>query len=164
MRTNWLDRDRSRVVDVTPLGGRRFRVVVDGVALELEAEALGGGAYRLIHEGTPVPVRVTAAGPRRYVRIGTLDFVIDRAAVEAAGRPRAKPAGGLESPMPGLVTRVMVRVGETVKQGQPLLAIEAMKMEHLVRAPREGKVRALRASSGEMVSPGVALVELEEES
>ena len=98
-----------------------------------------------------------------FVRIGTLDFVIDRGAASSAGRSRAGPAGGLESPMPGGVTRVMVTAGEIVKKGQPLLAIEAMKMEHLIRSPRDGKVRELHAKAGEMVSPGVALAELEEE-
>jgi biotin carboxyl carrier protein len=164
VRTGWLDRDRTRAVDVTSLGGKRYRVEVDGVSLELEAESLGGGAYRLTWDGQSVPVRVTPAGTRRFVRLGALDFVLERAVAQTAGRPRAKHSGGLESPMPGLVTRVMVRVGEVVKKGQPLLAIEAMKMEHLVRAPRDGKVRGLRAASGEMVTPGVALVELEEES
>jgi len=146
---------------VTPLGGSRFRVVVDGAALELEVEALGGGAYRLLQAASTTLARVTAAGVRRFVRIGALDFVLERAAAGAT-RARAQATGGLESPMPGLVTRVMVQVGESVKRGQPLVAVEAMKMEHVLRAPRDGKVRTLRAASGEMVSPGVALVELEE--
>jgi 3-methylcrotonyl-CoA carboxylase alpha subunit len=164
VRTSWLDRDRGRTVDVTPMSGGRFRVVVDGVALELEAEALGGGVYRLMHEGVATTALVTAVGPRRFVRIGTLDFVIDRGGPSSSGRSRSGPAGGLESPMPGVVTRVMVTAGEIVKKGQPLLAIEAMKMEHLIRSPRDGKVRELRAKAGEMVSPGVALAELEEEA
>ena len=164
MRTAWLDQGRARTVDVTPLEGCRYRVEVDGTAFELEAESLGGGAYRLARDGQAVPVRVTVDGSRRFVRLGALDFVLDRTVVEASGRPRANPTGGLESPMPGLVTRVMVSVGEIVKKGQPLVAIEAMKMEHMVRAPRDGKIRGLRATSGEMVSPGVALVELEEEA
>ena len=65
--------------------------------------------------------------------------------------------------MPGVVTRVMVAAGDTVRKGQPLLAIEAMKMEHLIRAPRDGRVKEVRASAGEMVNGGVALVELEAE-
>jgi 3-methylcrotonyl-CoA carboxylase alpha subunit len=162
MRTHWLDGGRVREALVTPLGGSRFRVVVDGAALELEVEALGGGAYRLLRDGSATPARVTAAGSRRFVRIGTLDFVLERAAGSASGRSRAHAAGGLESPLPGLVTRVMVQVGESVKKGQPLVAVEAMKMEHVLRSPRDGQVRTLRAAPGEMVSPGVALVELEE--
>jgi 3-methylcrotonyl-CoA carboxylase alpha subunit len=89
-----------------------------------------------------------------------MDFVLER---EVAGRPRARAhGGGLEAPMPGVVTRVHVAAGDQVRQGQPLVAIEAMKMEHVLRAPRDGKVRAVAAQPGEMVSGGVALVELEE--
>jgi 3-methylcrotonyl-CoA carboxylase alpha subunit len=61
-----------------------------------------------------------------------------------------------------VVTRVHVAVGEAVRRGQPLIAIEAMKMEHVLRAPRDGRVRTLAARLGEMVKGGVALVELEE--
>jgi 3-methylcrotonyl-CoA carboxylase alpha subunit len=66
--------------------------------------------------------------------------------------------------MPGVVTRVMVAAGEIVEKGQPLLALEAMKMEHLVRAPRDGTVRSIAATVGQMVSAGVPLVELDEAS
>jgi 3-methylcrotonyl-CoA carboxylase alpha subunit len=60
------------------------------------------------------------------------------------------------------VTRVLVKAGDTVEKGQPLLALEAMKMEHLIRAPRDGVVRAIAASVGQMVNGGVPLVEMDE--
>ena len=63
--------------------------------------------------------------------------------------------------MPGVVTRVMVQAGDTVEKGQPLLAIEAMKMEHVIRAPRAGRIVRIAAAAGEMVKGGVALVEME---
>ncbi len=66
--------------------------------------------------------------------------------------------------MPGLVTRVMVTTGNPVKKGQPLVALEAMKMEHVIRSPRAGRVRSVTAKAGEMVNGGVPLVELEAES
>ncbi|TMQ71022.1 MAG: hypothetical protein E6K80_06810 [Candidatus Eisenbacteria bacterium] len=66
--------------------------------------------------------------------------------------------------MPGVVTKVLVAEGEDVRKGQPLLAVEAMKMEHLIRAPREGRIARVLARAGEMVSGGVPLVELEGEA
>jgi biotin carboxyl carrier protein len=133
---------------------------VDGVATDYGLEALDDGRLRLITPQGVVRARVTAAGNRRYVRVQRMDFVLER---EASGRPRARaPGGGLEAPMPGVVTRVHVAVGEAVRRGQPLIAIEAMKMEHVLRAPRDGRVRTLAARLGEMVKGGVALVELEE--
>jgi 3-methylcrotonyl-CoA carboxylase alpha subunit len=64
--------------------------------------------------------------------------------------------------MPGVVTRVLVAAGDAVTKGQPLLALEAMKMEHLIRAPRDGRIRSVAASVGEMVNGGVPLVEMDE--
>jgi 3-methylcrotonyl-CoA carboxylase alpha subunit len=69
--------------------------------------------------------------------------------------------GGLEAPMPGKVIAVKVAPGDTVMKGDELLVVEAMKMENAVRAPREGRVKSVSAQVGDMVSPGVVLVELE---
>ena len=64
--------------------------------------------------------------------------------------------------MPGVVTRVMVKPGDEVKKGQPLVALEAMKMEHLIRSPRDGRVASIAAALGAMVAGGATLVELDE--
>jgi biotin carboxyl carrier protein len=161
VRRAFRDGERVREVEVVPLGSGRWRVVVDGAAMELAAEPLGPGRFRLLGPDGVVTAEVTAAGARRFVRLGAMDFVLE---AEAGGRARARgPAGGgLEAPMPGVVTRVLVSAGDDVRRGQPLIAIEAMKMEHLVRAPRDGRVRRVAARAGETVNGGAALVELEE--
>jgi biotin carboxyl carrier protein len=64
----------------------------------------------------------------------------------------------LEAPMPGKVTRVLVAVGDRVKKGEVLVTVEAMKMEHALKAPRDGVVEVLKAEVGALVSPGTALV------
>ncbi len=161
MRSTWQDGDRVRAVDVTPLGGGRYRVVVDDVTLEVEAQPMGEGRLRLVTAEGAVVTQVTADDARCFVRLGHLDFVLERLSGSARARARGH-GGGLESPMPGVVTRVMVAAGDEVKKGQPLLAIEAMKMEHLIRATRDGRVRELRARAGDMVNGGVPLVEMEE--
>jgi 3-methylcrotonyl-CoA carboxylase alpha subunit len=66
--------------------------------------------------------------------------------------------------MPGVVIRVMVGPGEEVRKGQPLVSLEAMKMEHVIRAPRDGRIRTVTAAAGELVNGGTPLVELEEEA
>ena len=69
--------------------------------------------------------------------------------------------GGLTAPMNGSIVRVLVEVGQTVEAGTQLVVLEAMKMEHSLRAPHGGVVKALFFQEGEMVSEGSALVELE---
>lgn len=63
--------------------------------------------------------------------------------------------------MNGSIVRVLVEVGQAVEAGTQLVVLEAMKMEHSIRAPQAGTVKALYCQEGEMVSEGAALVELE---
>ncbi|MDQ3875340.1 MAG: acetyl/propionyl-CoA carboxylase subunit alpha, partial [Actinomycetota bacterium] len=67
----------------------------------------------------------------------------------------------LSSPMPGAVVRVDVAPGETVEAGQPLVVLEAMKMEHTVSAPHAGRVADVRVAAGDQVESGRVLVVLE---
>ncbi len=164
MKSLWKDGDRTREVEIEAQGSGCWRVKVDGVALELCVETLPNGDLRLAEpeRGRVTMAEVTAAGARRFVHLAGADYVIER---ESGGRPRGRAgSGSLEAPMPGVVTRVMVAAGDDVKQGQPLVAIEAMKMEHVIRAPRDGRVKSVAARTGEMVNPGLALVELEPEA
>lgn len=161
MRTEWKDGDRTREVEVKAAGPGFWKVTVDGAELSLEAEILDGGRMRIADGDGSHVVEITSSGKQRFVRVGTMDFVLER--IEAGRRrARAHAGGGLEAPMPGVVTKVLIAEGDAVKKGQPLLAVEAMKMEHLIRAPRDGRVAVLHTRQGEMVSPGTALVELEE--
>jgi 3-methylcrotonyl-CoA carboxylase alpha subunit len=74
---------------------------------------------------------------------------------------QSEPAGGLTAPMPGKVIAVHVAAGEKVKRGQPLLVMEAMKMEHTIAAPGEGTVKELLYGVGDQVAEGAALITLE---
>ena len=73
----------------------------------------------------------------------------------------AAAAGGLGAPMPGKVTAVLVEAGAEVEAGAPLLVLEAMKMEHVIKAPSAGTVTDLPFKVGDQVSEGVALVAFE---
>ncbi|MGW2402255.1 ATP-binding protein [Kitasatospora sp. NPDC001664] len=69
--------------------------------------------------------------------------------------------GGLTAPMPGTVTVVKTSPGEQVRRGQPLLVLEAMKMEHVITAPHDGTVSELRAAAGSTVAMDELLVVVE---
>jgi len=70
--------------------------------------------------------------------------------------------GGLTAPMNGSIVRVLVEPGQIVEAGATLLVLEAMKMEHSIRAPKAGTVKALHCAEGDMVGDGAVLVEVEE--
>jgi len=80
-----------------------------------------------------------------------------------ANHGHAFPHEHLRSPMTGRVVVVHVAPGDHVAQGQPLLVVEAMKMEHVIRSPRAGVVLRLACAPGRQVEGGAELVELEPE-
>jgi 3-methylcrotonyl-CoA carboxylase alpha subunit len=80
---------------------------------------------------------------------------IDPLAASAGEDPTA---GRLTAPMPGRVTQLMVAAGTKVRRGEPLMIIEAMKMEHTVAAPADGVVEAVRFAVGDLVEEGAELI------
>ena len=84
-------------------------------------------------------------------------------APQAAPAPAAAPAASagseqVVSPMPGNILNVNVKVGDTVKKGQVLLILEAMKMENEIMAPKDGIVTAVNVQKGSTVESGALLV------
>ena len=84
-----------------------------------------------------------------------LDDPTARAAEQEGG------TGRLTAPMPGTVVRVLVEPGQTVEAGAPLMLLEAMKMEHTIKAPAAGTVSAVNFAAGDQVSEGVDLLVLD---
>jgi len=70
--------------------------------------------------------------------------------------------GGLTAPMNGSIVRVLVEAGQSVEAGATLIVLEAMKMEHSIRAQQAGVVKGLFYAEGDMVSEGAVLLELED--
>jgi pyruvate carboxylase subunit B len=85
------------------------------------------------------------------------------APAKAGGRPRASKPGHVATAMPGTIVDVLVQVGKQVKAGDPVLVIEAMKMENEVQAPISGTVVAIHVGKGDKVTPDEALVEIQPE-
>ncbi|MBO0400784.1 3-methylcrotonyl-CoA carboxylase, partial [Aeromonas veronii] len=65
--------------------------------------------------------------------------------------------GGLTSPMPGKIFKIVKEVGSEVKKGETILILEAMKMEHSIRSDKDGKVKKISYQVGELVQGGVTL-------
>jgi len=118
------------------------------------------GRFDLEIDGTRRVYRIHRVGADTYIHAS--DGSSTLAEVPRFGDPeRAAPSGSLLAPMPGLVLRVLAEVGAVVTAGQPLLVLEAMKMEQTVSAPADGVVAELRAKAGEQVSTGQILAVLD---
>ena len=86
-------------------------------------------------------------------------YVID--VDESAKRRRARHRDhSTSAPMPGVVLKILVKPGDVVTKGTPLVILEAMKMEHAIVAHTDGTVSAINCREGELVQPGVDLVTL----
>jgi pyruvate carboxylase subunit B len=141
-------------------------VHVDGRRVELdyeEVDQLGqvalladGMSYGMSIEGDAQQVSAVIAGHLYAVEI---EDERERAA-HAAEREASRGGGPIKSVMPGIVVELLVSVGDAVAKGQPLLILEAMKMQNEIAAPTGGVVRAVHVARGEAVGSGAKLVTL----
>jgi 3-methylcrotonyl-CoA carboxylase alpha subunit len=145
-------------------------VLDDGARLEVRvgqqsyaATRDGHGSMRITSDpATTGRVAWTAAaGDVRWVFVD--GKVFELAEARPLARARSGHHGSLMAPMPATVTRVLVGVGSAVKRGEPLVILEAMKMELPVRANGPGTVTAIHCHEGELVQPGLALIEIDED-
>lgn len=126
---------------------RKFKIKVDGKEYLVEMEEIGAVA-----PAAPVAPAPAPAAPA------------SEPAVEASPAPAAPvsvaPAGAdaMPSPMPGTILRILVNVGDTVAENQPLMILEAMKMENEIVASKAGVVSGIHVANGQVVNPGDALI------
>jgi propionyl-CoA carboxylase alpha chain len=135
-----------------------YRLTRDGLVAE--------GNVKLVRS-SPERVVLEVDGVRRSFEVAAYDGLVcvDSSLGSVALTPVERftdpshqmSAGSLLAPMPGVVTRVGVQVGDAVKQGQPLLWLEAMKMEHTISAPADGVVAELSVAAGQQVEVGAVL-------
>ena len=146
-------------------GGETLEVRVEGESAVLDGRAVAfhatraGGKLEVIHVGEAVfRVRAERDGNRVFVWCAGIAHEFRRAAGRAASAGIA--AGGLLAPMPGRVRRVLPGEGARVGKGDVILILEAMKMEHAIRAPRDGTVARVLFGEGDLVEAGAILAEM----
>jgi glutaconyl-CoA/methylmalonyl-CoA decarboxylase subunit gamma len=122
---------------------RKFNIKVNGTSYEVEVEEIGGGgAYVAPAAVVSAP---TPAAP---------------AAQKAAPKAAAPVADGeqITAPMPGNIWAVNATVGQSVKEGDVVLVLEAMKMENEIMAPCSGKIASVQVEKGDAVETGQVLL------
>ena len=156
-------------VEIT-VGTRTLTATIEGTKVVLEGssftvEAVGGGFYQVTDGDKQWTVAVAGPLDDRWVFIDgqVAQVTIDATSPKAAGASPRRRSGtpDLSSPMPATVIRLLVKPGDRVARGDTLIVLEAMKMELPIRAARDAVVRAVHCKPGQLVQPGLALLELE---
>ena len=144
--------------------GGRPAVKLDGRALDVDARPMEGFFISMLVGGKAHEVTVEPDGDGWRVQVGIeahrVSFIDPLRPTRAGGKSAAGRTEGLTqitSMMPGKVVRVLVKVGDTVAEGQDLVVVEAMKMENAITAPAAGRVLELKAASGDAVETGALL-------
>jgi acetyl/propionyl-CoA carboxylase alpha subunit len=122
-------------------------------------EPLGHGRYRV---GDRLAYAVTQGG-RTWIFMDGRTWVIDRERRTARRGHATDDQVALAAPMPATVVAIKVTAGDAVHEGDLLIMLEAMKMELPITAPRDGRIKSIGCREGDLVQPGVALVEFEPE-
>jgi biotin carboxyl carrier protein len=132
--------------DVLATGRGQFSVVLDGRSHRVLVQKVDReqGVARMRIGGRTYVVRLQDEQARLMKTLG-----LDKAAAKARE---------VKAPMPGLVLNVLVKPGDAVKKNDPVLVLEAMKMENVIRAPGDGVVKGVPAEKGRPVEKGQPLV------
>ncbi len=145
----------------------RLKVVVNGNPYEVEIDDLGSSPLNVTVNGTAYSVSVEsgevasvrrAAAPVTAPAMTPQQVITEVAAAPAAPVHTNGSTDAVSAPMPGVVLDIAVKVGETVKRGQQLCALEAMKMKSAIRSPRDGVIAAIEITEGQRVVHGQVIV------
>lgn len=156
--------DHTYRVELKPASrdGERYEAVVDGelvpitlphpmaTVAEMEWLIIGGRPYEIVADSNLQWLNA-------YDGLHTVDV---QDSSERVSRPRSGD-GRVKAPIPGLITRVLVQPGAAVTAGQPLVILEAMKMENEIRAPFDGVISSVAVAGGQTVVRNQVLAEVQ---
>jgi biotin carboxyl carrier protein len=164
---------RTRRVTVERGGAEtgRFRVSVDGVTRVVDAWRVGEYGISMLfpgdsHAGTTIDLAPGTSPGEVLANLAgrMIPIVVNGGRSGRGGGERGAAAGGeqkVTAPMPGRVVRVLVAHGEAVEARQPVVVVEAMKMENELRSPKTGRVKDVAVEAGTSVEAGRVLVIIE---
>jgi biotin carboxyl carrier protein len=133
--------------DIQPTGPRTFHILAEGRSLTAELVEI---------DRTAKTVRLLVSGNEYTVQLkDRFDLLLEQMGMAGAG---ARQISELKAPMPGLVVGVRVEVGQHVPKGEPLLVLEAMKMENILKAPADVTIKAIRVNLRDNVQKGQVLI------
>ena len=147
------------------------RPVIDGNPLDWDMVRLSATSFHILHQNKSYSaelvqhdkvaktISLKINGKIHKVEIkDRYDLLLEKMGMVGAG---AGKINSVKAPMPGLIVKVNIQVGDVVKAGDALLVLEAMKMENMIKASAEAKVSQIKIKKGDSVEKGQVLIEFQ---
>ncbi len=143
------------VIDVHELDSNSVSFSLNNKVYGIGIESSAKGKLIVTKEGRNT--KVINSGSKMVVMGKELDILLPR---NSRMKGKTEVLGSMVAPMPGKVLKIIKKLGENVKKGDAILILEAMKMEHTIKADQDGKIEKIYFQEGEQVSHGAVLVKL----
>lgn len=137
---------------------KEYKYKINGSEYKVTVKEIEENIAQVVVNGVPYEVEMEKKEKPQVVK------PIVRPAAPIASSAKPKPANNnksVKSPLPGVILDIKVNVGDSVKKGQTVLILEAMKMENNINSDRDGVVKAINVSKGESVLEGADLIIIE---
>jgi biotin carboxyl carrier protein len=155
---------------IIELNGDSNKVIANGQSLDLDLAALNASNFHVLlnKQSFPVEVISTDPGGRSFViKVNSTEYTVKapdafedllkNLGMQLAGQ---KKVNEVKAPMPGLILDIKVQAGQEIKKGDPLIVLEAMKMENILKAPADGVIQKIWAQKGDKVDKNAILFTL----
>ena len=140
---------------------QKFKFNINGTSYEAVIEETERNTARVELNGKSYTVQIEKEEAIVSPKIAAVKPSSSSADFEAPQQVVTGNAGSIKAPLPGNVSKVKVKEGQTVKAGEVLMTLEAMKMENEIMAPAAGTVKKIYVTEGKAVQQGEALVDIE---
>lgn len=138
---------------------KSFKYTINGNVYKVHINSVEEDIVEVEVNGTPYSVKMEKPAKKQMVALKRPAQAPTTPSGEpVVSRPAGGAAGAVRSPLPGVILSVDCKVGDTVKRGQKLLVLEAMKMENTIPADRDGKIVEIKVNKGDSVLEGADLV------
>jgi len=141
-----------------------FFITYDNSEYKVEVEETKPGQLKIKIGDRLIKSIITEGEKEKFVFVNGQVFRVKPVELTGKKKVRKKEEGNLSSPISGKVVNVKVKKGDSVKKGEVLMVIEAMKMEYLIRAPYSGKVRIVKFKEKDQIEIGQITVEVDKEA
>ena len=133
---------------------KSFKYTINGNVYKVHINSVVDDIAELEVNGTPYQVKMEKPAKKQMVTLKRPA----QAPTTASGPAASTTQGAVKTPLPGVILQVKCNVGDTVKRGQTLIILEAMKMENNINADRDGKIIEIKVHKGDSVLEGADLV------